>query len=127
MARRGARLLVTLLAAAVVALAVAWQLGVRRWLAFETGSQNTTGAPHNYNFFSGFGSIILPPVLNGLALASVFWWHNQCHVAGCLFYARRKTAAGDRACWRHHPERRVTVAELRRRHHLYLGERPGDG
>ena len=127
MGRRGARILVTLGTAAVVAVAAAWDLGLQRWLAYETGSRNSATPPPDYNFFSGVGSVILPPVLNGLALAVVFWWHHQCHVDGCFRYARRTTAAGDRACRRHHPDGKLTAAAVRTRHHLYLGERPGRG
>lgn len=125
---RAARVLAALPVFVVAGLAAYWAFfGLQHWLSYETGSENTAMPPHNYNFFSGFGSIILPPVLNGFAFAAVFWWHNQCGVHGCYWYARRATAAGERACWQHHPEKKVTAGDLRMRHHLYLGERPGDG
>lgn len=98
------------------ALAI-WHGQARRWSAVHTGSVNTPGTPPDYNFFSGFGSIILPPLLNGLAVAAVFWWHHQCHVSGCWWYARRTTAAGERACWKHHPRPRRTAADIRAAHH----------
>jgi len=103
---------------AVAAVALAWWWhALQVWLAVHTGSLNSQGTPPNYNFYSGFGSIIMPPLLNGLVLALVFWWHHQCHVSGCLLYARRTTAAGERACWRHHPERKRTVRDIHAAHH----------
>lgn len=70
-----------------------------------------------YAFWSGSGSVLLPWFLNGLTLAGLFWWHNQCHVHRCYWYARRKTAAGEPACWRHHPEPKRTVEDLHEAHH----------
>ena len=125
--RRGPRILAAVAVTAIVTVAITWDLGLQHWLAYNTGSENVPGVAHNYNFPSGIGSIIIPPVLNGLALLAVLWWHNQCHVDGCYWYARRKTAAGDLACWRHHPDRKLTVADIRQRHHLYLGGKPGRG
>lgn len=95
------------------------------WLWFHLGLSSGNGAW--YLFPSGWGSIVLPPLLNGVVIAAVFWWHHQCHVTGCYWYARRTTAAGERACRRHHPDGKVTVADLRSRHHLYLGKQPGRG
>lgn len=100
-----------------------WHL-IQYWLSRQTGSLNTPGTPPNYNFFSGFGSIILPPLLNGLVLAAVFWWHNQCGVTGCYWYARRKTAAGERACFLHHPHKKRTVEEIHTAHHAAKPTRP---
>jgi hypothetical protein len=71
------------------------------WLAFHTGTIDLT-SPY-YGFFSGFGSIILPPVLNGLALAAVFWWHHNCHRKRC-WRVGRHIVNGTRWCRHHHPD-----------------------
>lgn len=69
-----------------------------------------------YLFFSGWGSILLPWILQALTFGAILWWHHQCHVTGCFWPARRKTAARERACWRHHPERHRTVEDLHEAH-----------
>jgi hypothetical protein len=99
--------------AVVVLFYPAWQY----WISHGTGSYNTPGTAHNYNFYSGFGSDIIPAFLTILGLGIGFWWHNQCHVGGCFWYARRTTAAGDRACFIHHPEGALTKVVLHARHH----------
>ena len=92
------------------------------WLWFHAGLDDGTDAW--YLFPSGWGSILLPWL--GVYLAML--WHHQCHVTRCYRYARRTTAAGERACHKHHPDRRkLTAEELRRRHHLFLGDHPGAG
>jgi hypothetical protein len=94
-----------------------------RWLVHVMGVDY--GLPYGhwgwYNFHSGFGSIILPPLLNGLVLGAIFWWHHQCGVHGCLWYARRTTAANERACFRHHPHPKRTAADIHAAHHHALG------
>lgn len=85
------------------------------WLAVHTGTVGEAG-PY-YGFFSGFGSIILPPFLDGLVFAALFWWHHQCAVHGCWWYARRTTAAGERACWKHHPHKKRTADDVHAAHH----------
>jgi hypothetical protein len=100
-----------------VLLAVFWRLGVQHWLAVYTGSSNTPGTPPNYNFNSGFGSILIPLAVQLAVFGAAFWWHNQCHVDGCYWYARRKTAAAERACWKHHPHQRRTVEDIHAAHH----------
>lgn len=106
-----------LVLAGAIAAAAAWYDQWRRWTAAHTGSINAPGTPPEYNFFSGFGSIILPPVLNGVAVGAVFWWHHQCGVHRCYWYARRVTAAGERACFLHHPDKRRTVRDVHDAHH----------
>lgn len=89
---------------------------IEHWIAYATGSYNTNGTAHNYNYNSGFGSIIEPPMITLLGIGAMFWWHHQCGVRGCYWYAWRKTDAGDPACWRHHPHKGLTHADLLRRH-----------
>jgi hypothetical protein len=107
----------------LVASAVWWYHGWQHWISHGTGSYNTPGSPHNYNYNSGFGSIWEPSALTLGGVAFMFYWHHQCHVTGCLRYARRTTAAGERACWRHHPDRGkvITAAHLLERHLHHLG------
>lgn len=102
---------------ALVLLVVFWRFGVQHWLTVHTGSENTPGSPPNYNFFSGSGSILLPWLGQGFIVGLLFWWHHQCHVDGCYRYARRTTAAGERACETHHPERHRTVEDIHAAHH----------
>ena len=104
------------LAVAVIGCTL-WWVALQHWLAHQTGSLNSPGTPPNYNFYSGTGSILIPPLLDGLVFALLFWWHHQCHVSGCLWYARRTTAAGERACWRHHPQPERTHQDVLDAHH----------
>ena len=109
---------VLLLASGVLAAAwYAWH-PVVHWIAYATGSYNTSASPHNYNYNSGFGSIIEPPLITLAGVVALFWWHHQCHVGGCFWYARRVTAAGDRACWKHHPENQLSASGMLRRHRV---------
>lgn len=105
--------------------AILWYIDVS-WSRFmyDTGGYNCTpktclnGAIHNYNFNSGVGSIYIPFMLQVLSAIVLLWWHQQCHVSGC-YWPRlpHKTEAGDYACWRHHPESRLSVERLHIRHH----------
>lgn len=116
---------------AIVFAAVWFYHGWQHWLSHGTGSYNCPssgcpgGSPHNYNFNSGFGSILLPPVITLAGLGIGLWWKNQCGIKGCYWPARRTTDAGDRACWRHHPHPHLTVELLHRRHHAAKAESPG--
>lgn len=95
------------------------------------GLDNVSGFA--YAFWSGFGSIILPPLITLAGVALLWLWHQQCHVAGCYWPSRRQTAAGERACWRHHPQPKRTAEDVRFAHHAVLRsrrghqEKPGDG
>ena len=80
-----------------------------------------------YGFFSGIGSILVPPLLTLAGVAALWAWHSQCHVTGCHWPTRRVTAANEKACWRHYPHPRRTAADIRAAHHLYLGKQPGKG
>ena len=51
-----------------------------------------------------------------LAALVAFYIHHTCHVGGCYWYARRTTAAGERACWKHHPHKRRTAADIHAAH-----------
>lgn len=106
--------------AAAVVFYPTWE----RWEAHATGSYNCPpggcvgGVAHNYNFFSGWGSDWIPSVISVLGIALLAWWHTQCHVSGCFWPTRKTTAAGDRACWLHHPHRGIEMTKelLHHRH-----------
>lgn len=102
---------IAVVAACISAIAVDWA-ALATWQQKTFGFQNGGGNGSHYLFVSGWGSIILPPILNALAFLAVLWWHHQCHVTGCHWYARRKTAAGELACFRHHPHRTRTYQDI---------------
>lgn len=85
------------------------------WLYWHLGVNGT--GPY-YGFFSGVGSDI-GEVFDTIALCVTAWTlylkHN-CHVTGCPWIARRPTAAGDYVCHKHHPEGRLTHADVIARH-----------
>ena len=95
------------------------------WLAHWLGLLNLAGPV--YGFWSGSGSVFLPPLITLTGITALWAWHHQCQVTGCYWPARRLTAANERACWRHHPHPRRTAADIHRDHHLYLGRQPGKG
>lgn len=115
--------------AALVAAAVVFYHQWERWEAHATGSYNcppagdgcVNGVPHNYSFFSGWGSDFIPAIITVLGLLIVYWWHNQCHVSGCFWLGLpHPTAAGHRACFIHHPESKLTHVRLHEQHHKAL-------
>lgn len=73
-----------------------------------------------YNELSGFLGLIGPPLITLAGVTVLWWWHHQCHVHRCFWPTVRVTAAGERACWRHHPQRRRTVADIAAAHHAAL-------
>lgn len=92
-----------------------WWAAVWHWLVHVTGCDY--GAPYGHFVFYNFWSGIAGSFLVGLSVWSAgFWWHNQCSVHHCWWYARRTTAAGERACWRHTPERKRTVQDIHKAH-----------
>lgn len=95
------------------------------WWIHSTGGDTSTGLV--YLELSGFLSIVIPLMVQLIVVGLVWWWHNQCSVHHCYWPTRRRTAAGDHACWRHAPVRRMSVHTLRERHRLYLGEKIGRG
>ena len=122
---------VTVFVAAVVVLPTVFWHAAEHWIAHATGSYNCppsgngngciNGTPHNYPFFSGWGSDFIPAIITVCGLLAGYWWHNQCHVSGCFWVGLpHRTAAGDRACFVHHPEAKLTHLRLHERHHAVL-------
>lgn len=74
-----------------------------------------------YAFWSGFGS--------DLTYLGVFWAlarRHNCHEPRCLRIGRFPvTGTSWRVCKHHHPS--PPGRGIRQRHHLYAGERVGDG
>jgi hypothetical protein len=77
------------------------------------GSRNETGGW--YGLWSGFAGGVR--VFEWFVILGLIWWHHQCSVSRCYWYARRTTAAGERACWKHHPTPKRTVGEVHAAHH----------
>jgi hypothetical protein len=73
-----------------------------------------------YAFWSASGSVFVPLLMQALVVGLAFWWHHQCEVHRCHRYARRTTAAGERACSRHHPASKPSARDLHDRHHAAL-------
>ena len=103
-----------------------WWHGVQHWLAYMTGSENSSGAPPNYNFWSGFGSDLSELALAGGLLGMVRKYN--CHAKWCWRIGRHPVeGTAFVVCRRHHPEGKPTAADIRARWHLYVGGRPGKG
>jgi hypothetical protein len=81
---------------------------ILHWLTVHTGSSNTSGAPANYNFWSGFGSDISEFTLLGLAIG-VFHKHN-CHTRHCWRIGRHNVG-GTPWCNKHHEAARDRLVE----------------
>ena len=84
------------------------------WLLGVLGVTNE--ASRAYAWWSGSGSVIIPLAVQLAIFGVVWWWHNQCGVHGCYWPSRQKTAAGERACWKHHPEPKRTVEDIHAAH-----------
>lgn len=97
------------------------------WTRYQFGYRPGDGNSPHYLFYSGFGSIVLPPILTVGGLALIAWWHGQCSVSGCFWPSRRRTAAGEKVCWRHRVHKHRTWDDICAAHHLYLGSKPGRG
>jgi len=98
---------------AVACLLAEYWPHVRDEFFVVTGNRNETGGW--YGWWSGQAGGL--QILEWAAIGVLVWWHHQCGVSGCYWYARRTTAAGERACFRHHPHKRRTVQDLHAAHH----------
>lgn len=87
-------------------------MGIWHWILTVTGSNNTSGVW--YGFWSGFGSDLGEVTLVGVLVAQLR--ARNCEVHGCWRIGRHATAAGHRVCRRHHPDDRLSVADVRAAH-----------
>ncbi len=76
-----------------------WLFVFQHWLAHATGSYDTPGSAHNYNFWSGFGSD-LGELTIITALIGTYFKHN-CHMKHCLRIGRH-VVNGTPWCNKHH-------------------------
>lgn len=90
---------IAIIAVAVGFLAFWWGDGLQHFLSVHTGTADQSGI---YNtWWSGFGSVIVPPILSVGGLGTVYWWHHTCHIDKCYWLA--KHVHGDYSiCRRHH-------------------------
>jgi hypothetical protein len=120
-----------LLIAGLVALCVFWSFGVQHWIAWYTGSYNTSGVAHNYNFWSGFGSdlgeyVIATSIFGGAIAAwrvhtchAVWWcWRRPLHQLGSSPY---------KVCHVHHPEDVASFQQVMADCKQYVEEMKADG
>lgn len=109
--------LVVLAAAGAVALHF---LGT--WLYVHAGIK---GFGPYYGFWSGFGSdfgeFAIPATIL-LALGAWYRRHN-CEVDTCIRLGRHDTAAGHTVCRRHHPDDKLSHADVLEAHHKFLKHR----
>ncbi len=96
------------------------------WLWFHLGLSNGNSAW--YLFPSGWGSIIIPPILTAAPIVVVLLRKHNCHVHGCWRIGRHPVEGTPyTVCSRHHPDGELTAAQVRDRYHLYLGKQQGRG
>lgn len=75
---------------------------IGRLIAHLLGVDNLAGAW--YGFWSGFGSIVIPPVLTALPIVFVMLRRHNCHVHHCWRVGRHPSDDGlYRVCGKHHP------------------------
>jgi hypothetical protein len=90
------------------------------WTGSDFGSAYGQFQP--YDFLSGLAGLSI----FGLLLAQLR--KHNCHVHGCWRIGRHPVeGTAYTVCRHHHPEGHVTAADVRIRHHLYLGSKPGRG
>ena len=95
-----------------------WQ----HWIAYETGSSNTQGTAHDYNYWSGFGSVF-PWSMGTLgSLITLIWVHTKkanCHTHKCLRIG--SYPVGDyKVCKKHHLEVTGTHPTVEHIQHHYV-------
>ena len=103
-----------------------------QWLLHFIGADDVSG--EWYGFWSGFGSIVVPPLLTAVPIVWVLLRKHNCEVHRCWRLGRHETDAGHHVCRKHHPGGHLTAADViaaaaqaRERWHLYFGKQPGKG
>jgi hypothetical protein len=104
--RAATSILVALLTVALIVSAVYFYHEWQHWLAANTGSENNSSTPPDYNYWSGFGSVfpwsmgILAALLNNGYQAAK---RSNCHTHRC--WRIGSYPIGDyRVCKKHHFE-----------------------
>lgn len=89
---------------------------ILQFVLHYTGAGNVSGKW--YGFWSGFGSDLGEFAIVGAIgqLAYTQARKHNCHEPGCWRIGLRTTAAGDHMCHKHHPDGRLTHAEIIARH-----------
>ena len=98
----------------IVAVVVFWH-PVEYWIAHETGSYDTPGTAHDYNFFSGFGSdlgeyVIIDSIFSHTAM---LWKMHTCHLHWWCWRSGSFQLGSTpyKLCHHHHPDDHPTVQE----------------
>jgi hypothetical protein len=106
---------VLLLLAAAIAYLVIWYSQWQHWLSHGTGSYDTPGVAHHYNFFSGFGSDLGQYTIVTALISNVVvvWRAHTCQRYWWCWRPPAKPLDGTqyKLCALHHPEPVPTVAE----------------
>ena len=96
------------------------------WLQSFFGFGSGDGNGSHYLFWSGAGSDLA--YLTFLAAPFVYLRKVNCHVHHCWRVGRHLVEGTPyTVCRRHDPSGNVTAVDVRKRHHLYLGSKPGRG
>lgn len=80
------------------------------WFQNQTGTNITPaqishGGSHQYNFWSGWGSVWILPVIITLGHYLVDRFTHVCHVPGCYRKGKHPMAKGKYiVCGKHHPD-----------------------
>lgn len=69
------------------------------WLLSPLGVTNVSGRP--YAWWSGSGSVILPPLITLAGISALYAWHHQCRERGCVRVVRHAEPGKPRYCHRH--------------------------
>jgi hypothetical protein len=113
----------------VVGFAVAWFFGEGHWIAWYTGSYNTSGVAHNYNFWSGFGSDLgEATLLSVLVTFGAAWYHkHNCHTENCWRIGLHSIVGGAYTVCRRchnkitgHPQKKFSIDHLAAKHREHV-------
>lgn len=106
-----------------------WFFGLGHWLAWYTGSYNTPGIAHDYNFWSGFGSDLGEVTLLSVLLTfGAAWYHkHNCHTENCWRIGLHQIVGGTYTVCRRchnkitgHPHRKLSIDHLAAKHREHL-------
>jgi hypothetical protein len=73
------------------------------WISIlhSAGIDNVSGP--QYGFWSGVGSVILPPLFSISALGAIYLRKHNCHVKGCWRLGHTVPGTAYVACYKHNP------------------------